>query len=43
MAYFPNPILCSLYYAIQAKITSKMVKYKPTAVTIDIKSTQKIG
>ena len=27
----------------QAKITSKMVKYKPTTVTIDMKSANKIG
>ena len=27
----------------QAKITSKMVKYKPTTVTIDTKSAKKIS
>ena len=27
----------------QAKVTSKMVKYKPTTVTIDIKSAKKIS
>ena len=30
-------------WATQAKITSKMVKYKPTTVTIDIKSAKKIS
>ena len=41
-----NPLSCPLVAYIeasQAKITSKMVKYKPTTVTIDIKSAKKIS
>ena len=34
---------CSETLDAQAKITSKMVKYKPTTVTIDIKSTKKFS
>ena len=37
------PIQKHLQLHAQAKITSKMVKYKPTTVTIDIKSAKKIS
>ena len=42
--FLNTPLPCIyLVYTSQAKIISKMVKYKPTTVTIDIKSANKIG